>query len=306
MKIISQHYEILKPDYTGLETQDGLVEFALKQIEEAAKNCYQSCHNIKDGSAKPFVEGLIKAKHFAPLEFGPIYLSVPMEDCASVSRWTDTESLRQYSRFCGTIGNECFLHVSTTYRVIAENGLFEDLKYICQPTPMHTERTTVKLVTNRQVMSEITRHRKCSFCIESTRYNNYSKGKYGNELVYIKPCWLDNEKVGSAVAFIEGTMPFKESDAELEFAKQCKAIESFYLGWLSNANGLDRAWSSQEAAAVLPNSLKCTIYMSAFNDDWKHVLALRTSTIAETGQPHPMMADLFDKMIREEPFVKLF
>lgn len=49
----------------------------------------------------------------------------------------------------------------------------------------------VKLITDTGVLKDLSRHRHCSFAVESTRYCNYSKGKFGNELTFIKPCNID-------------------------------------------------------------------------------------------------------------------
>ena len=57
------------------------------------------------------------------------------------------------------------------------------------------EKLTVKFVCDRGVTHEIVRHRIASYSQESTRYCNYSKDKFGNELTFIRPCfWADDSE----------------------------------------------------------------------------------------------------------------
>lgn len=72
-----------------------------------------------------------------------------------------------------------------------ENNWLDDLQYICESGKEHEKRITVKFVCDRGVSHEFVRHRVFSFAQESTRYCNYSKDKFGNELTFIIPCWVD-------------------------------------------------------------------------------------------------------------------
>lgn len=55
---------------------------------------------------------------------------------------------------------------------------------------------TVKFICDRGVSHEIVRHRMASYCQESTRYCNYGKGKFGEEITVIKPCFWDENTLG--------------------------------------------------------------------------------------------------------------
>lgn len=79
------------------------------------------------------------------------------------------------------------MHVTTNARVIFEHGWEDDLKWLNEPTEFHHQRITVKFTTSVGIVREIIRHRKFSFLNESTRYCNYSKDKFGNELTFIIP-----------------------------------------------------------------------------------------------------------------------
>lgn len=49
------------------------------------------------------------------------------------------------------------------------------------------EKVTVRIICDRGVSHEIVRHRLASYSQESTRYCNYQKDKFGNELTFIRP-----------------------------------------------------------------------------------------------------------------------
>ena len=123
---------------------------------------------------------------------------------------------------------------------------------------------TVKFVTDRGVTHEIVRHRPASYCQESTRYCNYSKDDFGKEITFIIPSYLD---YGTA-----GWNTWKET---------MKACEDAYFKLL------DIGLLPQEARAVLSNSLKTELVMTANLSEWKHFFDLRTDNAA-----HPQMREV--------------
>ena len=128
---------------------------------------------------------------------------------------------------------------------------------------------TVKFICDRGVSHEIVRHRLAAYCQESTRYCNYSKDKYNNEITVIEPCYLT-----------QGT----ESYARWE--KACKEAESAYFDLLK------AGCSAQEARAVLPNSLKTELVMTADIREWRHFLRLRCSRAA-----HPQIREVATQLL---------
>ncbi len=123
---------------------------------------------------------------------------------------------------------------------------------------------TVRIVCDRGVTHEIVRHRIASYTQESTRYCNYTKGKFGGEISVIEPSFW--EKGSEEYAVWQKTM------ADCETAYQ----ELISLGA-----------SPQEARSVLPNSLKTEIVMTMNLREWRHFLRLRT----EQGS-HPQMREI--------------
>lgn len=123
---------------------------------------------------------------------------------------------------------------------------------------------TVKFICDRGVSHEIVRHRVASYCQESTRYCNYSKGDFGSEITVIKPCFLAEDSDG-----------MKEWKSAMRFA------EDHYFSLL------DFGCSPQEARSVLPSSLKTEVVMTANIREWRHFLKLRCSPAA-----HPQMREV--------------
>lgn len=131
---------------------------------------------------------------------------------------------------------------------------------------------TVKFICDRGVSHEIVRHRVASYCQESTRYCNYSKDKFGNEITVIKPCYLGKTY----------------SSAYGEWVRACLSAEKSYF------NLLEAGLTPQEARAVLPNSLKTEVVMTANIREWRHFLKLRTSKAA-----HPQIRELCIPLLKE-------
>ena len=130
---------------------------------------------------------------------------------------------------------------------------------------------SVKIVCDRGVTHEIVRHRLASYCQESTRYCNYTKDKFGNEITVIKPCF------------------FEEGDREYFIWKRAmERAEKAYFDLL------DCGCTAQQARDVLPNSLKTEIVMTANIREWRHFLKLRCSSAA-----HPQMQQVAKMILNE-------
>ena len=266
MKLIKPSFEILEQGYT--------LDDVYKHIELCGRTCYKSTDKITVDSAKPFVDRLTKSKHYAMLEHGTIYLECSTDCCQG-----DTRNIplfryhnNKYSKY---LEHDYNAYVTTNLRVIAENDWWNDLQYICEPTEFHAKKRTVRFVCNRQVSHEFVRHRVFSFAQESTRYCNYTKDKFGSELTFIEPCW--DYKV--------------THDMETDFLDCLQYIEDTYFTLI------DKQWTAQEAATILPNALKTELIMTGFEDDWNHFFDLRAR--GTTGAPHPQAKELAEPLMKE-------
>lgn len=146
---------------------------------------------------------------------------------------------------------------------------------------------------------EFVRHRVFSFAQESTRYCNYSKEKFGSELTFIEPCWLENYNY-EGNTYYNGFLVALRA-AEANYFDLMKKWEDKIPDRRYKTGFRNNPWTPQQARAVLPNALKTELVMTGFVSDWKHFFRLR-SRIAKTGKPHPQAQELADPLMDE--FVK--
>ena len=273
--------KLIKPYFNIIEQQAGL-EGIYKQIEMAGRTCYKSEDKITETSAKEFVDRMIKSGHGAMLEHGTVYLTIPNDsDLCLVLK------MNPYTK-CNPVEGICY--ITTNLRVLVEHkAMWLIDKYLCEPTEHHERRYTVKFICDRGVSHEFVRHRVFSFAQESTRYCNYSKDKFGNEITYILPCWMDELQVGSfnSVEIVEQAQNINEFDCTNEELAEVYFMECLAKAEL-NYNSLIRlGWKAQEARTILPNSLKTELVMTGFVSDWKHFFYLRCP-----GSAHPQAREL--------------
>lgn len=131
---------------------------------------------------------------------------------------------------------------------------------------------SVEFTTDRAIANELERHRLCSFAQESTRYCNYSKDKFGNELTFVQPEWI---------------LDLFTYEASI-WADACVMAEHTYLILLKI--GL----KPEDARCVLPLSLATKLVMTTNYAEWRHILKLRTAKGA-----HPQMRALMIPLLKE-------
>lgn len=271
MKFVKQSFEII-PQEEGI---NGI----FKQIELAARTCYKSQDKITENSAKDFVEMLIKNKHYAMLEHGTVYLNIP--DAKRDWHQNLKYIANPYSKI-GLLDFQNNFSVVTNYRVLIENNWLDDLEFLCEPTEYH-RRITVKLTTDQGILREFTRHRRFSFAVESTRYCNYSKNKFSNEIIYIQPNWISDEDIENYNKSFEYFADADENHnvAVNRFISSLKNAEYFYMELLK------LGWQPQQARNVLPLATKCEMIMTGFVSDWEDFFRLRADSHA-----HPQAQEL--------------
>lgn len=126
------------------------------------------------------------------------------------------------------------------------------------------EKVTIRLYCDLGVYKDLTRHRIASFSIESTRYCNYGKDKFDNELKVIRPCNIE-----------EGT------DIYANWKNACETIEKNYME-MSKKGALP-----DQLRMILPHSIAAEVTMTANIREWKHILSLRAS-----NHTHPSIRQL--------------
>lgn len=270
-----------------------------KMIELAGRTCYKSEDKITENSAKEFVDRMIKLGHGAMLEHGTIYLTIDGEDpnLSKIQSNPHTKvNLVPYEVL--TEGNYTIsykAYITTNLRVLVENNLKELLCYQVEPTEHHEKRITAKFICDRGVSHEFVRHRVFSFAQESARYCDYSKDKFGNDITYIIPSWLDLPEGKYSnwdndwcdVSELKLLYPEVDnlSDPANCFLQSIKNAEYYYFMLIN------RGWKPQQARQVLPNATKTELVMTGFESDWEHFFELRCS-----GAAHPDAKKLADEL----------
>lgn len=255
MKLIQSKVELIE--------QGNSIEDMYKHIEKCGRVCYKSEDKITEDSAKEFVDRLIKSGHGAMLEHGTVYLK--LEGINKSWEYYHAQEYLENNYSKVVIEREdidstdwCKFYITTNFRVLIENNWLNDLKYICEPTKYHERRTTVKFTCDRGVSHEFVRHRVFSFAQESTRFCNYSKDKFGNEITFIQSDYFTNNN----------STKMDESNINY-FEQSLKDSERYYFKLL------ELGWKPQQARQVLPNALKTELVMTGFESDWQHFFDLR-------------------------------
>ena len=291
MKLIKPSFQIIEP--TGYTIDD-----IYKSIELAGRVSHKSEDKITETSAKSFVGRMLNMKHLATCEFGTVYLNLPngLVSQAIYDNLVDKYSENAYSISVPYVEKTGLVSIgraaiTTNYRVLVENNWLDDLQYLCEPTEYHHKRYTVKFILDRAIANEFVRHRKFSFLQESTRYCNYSKGKFNSELTFIKPCWTNIPEGNYGDVFNPKEPDITLTPNEYAFIDILRETEKYYIGLTNNG------WKAEQARDVLPLSLKTELYMCGFAEDWEQFFKLRTAS-----NVHPQAKELAIPL--KEEFIK--
>nr|DAW98674.1 MAG TPA: FAD-dependent thymidylate synthase [Caudoviricetes sp.] len=292
--------KLIKPNVEIIEQQPGL-EGMYKQIELAGRTCYKSEDKITEDSAKAFVDRMIKSGHGAMLEHGTVYLKLP-----TGLQLSDKYKKNKYSIITLTPGIDPYWAVTTNYRVLVENNWLDDLQYICEPTEYHEKRITVKWTCDRVTGESFLRHRVFSFARESTRYCNYSKDKFGNELTFMIPTWVDDIPDNTILHnrmevdnYVWGDISKQIKDKGMATIKTSEFTRTFLYNSIdaeiNYMHLVSMGYKPQQARQILPFSIHSPLVMTGFESDWKGFFALRSPRYGATGV-HPDAAYLADKL----------
>ena len=320
MKILISNAELV-------QQEPGLVG-AYKQIEKVGRACWASENYITEHSNQIFVEGLMKREHNAPLEHGTIYLvyiiGSPIYDPHYMVHTDDVQFFKRnpYSKvvekhfdvaaqakdsewmyeFVAQYGPSTAYFITTNLRVIVENfdekGREKILdNFVINPYPEHEKRITVHFTCQRAISAEFNRHRKDSIMERSSRYCNFSKDKFGNEIGIVKPDWVI------------------EDIPNLNFMEYVEALNNYGNGEWSKfdywvfanlscewcyMNLINLGTKPEEARDILPMDLQTELYHTAFISDWEYFFKLR-AWISKGNKPHPeamkLARQVFDKFV---------
>lgn len=283
MKLIKQSFQLV--DQKGFTLRD-----IYKHIEYCARISYKSQEKITDTSYKKFVIMLKSRGHDRPLEFGTVHLKMSSpqfdalqmlliknkvyNDCWIKYNVIDTEK-------------ESICYITTNYRYYMElcrydRGVSEYLDP--SDNPLYPRRYTVHMILDRGVMDEFRTHVGLSHLAESTRYCNYSKDKFNNEVTFVIPSWCNSLIEGSKQKY----SPFEINGDEVEFMNALQNAQNSYLSLLKIG------WTPQQARSVLPLGIKSELISCGFEDAWKNFFYRRDAPDA-----HPMAQEIAKPMHKE-------
>lgn len=251
-----------------------------QQIERAGRVCYKSENNTTNDSAKPFVDRMIQSEHYAMLEHGTVYLVC---NHGEVPFYTNNK----FSRYHTIDGKD---YITTNLRVLAENKALDDLKYLSDyEEGKHELRITVHFTTQIAITREYNRHRANSMAEQSTRYCNYSKNKFDNEITINLPTWVEEEGYNGYQEKEDYRLEDMCADIAEGRAQEWSKLDT----WIFANQAAEYAYMKlieagckpQEARAILPLDCNTELVHTAFISDWKHFFDLRV--LGTTGAPHP-------------------
>ena len=267
MKLIKQSFEIL-------EQKDFTIKGIKQFVERCARVSYKSEDKITDTSYEKFVGILESRDHSRPLEFGTVHLKMILPDFQGFMNSLLTLGILNdiwiKSTYVGDI-----IYITTNYRYylditkhlpnVREYFTEEDNEY-------YPKRYTVHMILDRGVMDEFRTHVGLSHLAESTRYCNYSKDKFGNEITFIKPRWLN---LPADYAVYSG-----DNDSDY-FIQALEDAENWYLSLLKEG------WTPQQARSVLPLGIKSELISCGFKEAWENFFYRRCAKDA-----HPMAREI--------------
>lgn len=285
MKLINSSVEILPQ----VKDKQSLYE----AIELAGRVAYKSEDMITADSAEKFVDMLKRKKHNAALEHGTIYLTVPLIEGGKPNNdATNYYSFFQSNPYSVVNADGKMFYITTNLRVLVENHRTSYLKYITPCTDNHERRITVRFTCDRGVSHELVRHRVFSFLQESTRFCNYSKDKFNNQLTFIIPQWAKQLPEGT-YNYLDGQWLVYNLANTIQFNADEHTPENLLLWGLSNDESYylkmvkDFNLKPQEARQILPNALKTEVIMTGTVSQWDAFFNLRCAEDA-----HPDMRKL--------------
>lgn len=294
MKLIKQSFEILEQKDFTLK---GIKQF----IERCARVSYKSEDRMTDTSYEKFVNMLESRGHDRPLEFGTVHLKMILPDF---------EGFIHSLLTIGMLNNIWIKHaykgdviyITTNYRYYLDIiKYFPNVKkYLTEEdNEYYPKRYTVHMILDRGVMDEFRTHVGLSHLAESTRYCNYSKDKFNNEVTFVIPSWMDFPEISidlgnydktsvrskdGNVHIIDTKPPYVEGD----FIRSLCEAESNYLSIVRNG------WTPQQARSVLPLGIKSELISCGFEDAWKNFFYRRDAPDA-----HPMAQEIAKPMHKE-------
>lgn len=190
-----------------------------------------------------------------------------------VENYDGIKIMKNIERACRTCYRSEGSITDTSYKTLLRNCINRGHESV-----LEHEKITVRMTCDIGVYKDLTRHRFGMFSIESTRYCNYGKDKFENEIKFIKPVYYTE---GSSEDYTD--MNDIRNTIRTMYWKECmENIESAYMQ-MSRVEGT----TPDQLRMLLPHSTAAEVTMTANIREWKHILSLRC-----TAHAHPSINQL--------------
>lgn len=183
-----------------------------------------------------------------------------IEPRVRVESYDSRKIMKNLERACRTCYRSEDLITEESYKTLLKNCINRGHESI-----LEHEKITIRMTCDIGVYKDLTRHRFASFSIESTRYCNYGKDKFDNEINFIRPVFAD------------------ELDKFNIWEDTMKTIEDAYMKMVA------AGYKPDEMRMILPHSVAAEVTMTANIREWKHILDLRTKKMAHPAVQQVMI-----------------
>lgn len=259
------------------------IEGMYEMIRDNAAVCYQTDVEKMKLTPKDFVHQVLLANgHTRPLEFGTVYLKLPQYQDLS-DTFLRYSKLYYFVDYDNSDNNHWY--ITTNFRCIMQGSYQTDeeafehgydknyLEYVkeywCEPTEYHQLRYCYGMVASRGVTDDLRTHITLSSLCESTRFCNYFKGKFGNELTFIQPYWVSDENTEK---YMNGTL---EDGIDKSTLDELKNEEVSYLRLA------ELGLQPQQLKRIFPLGGKAELRLCGFLDSWENFFWRRCDSHAD-------------------------
>jgi thymidylate synthase (FAD) len=278
--------------------QEPGIDGVYKAIRGSAATCYQTDVTQSKLTPKEFTENVILKKgHGRALEFGTVYLKIP-DPLLYNDLITYRYVTNHYTKYSLGKDNEgdVSMYITTNMRVIMQgdyesdyeawkNGYdknwLDDLKYWCEPTEFHPKRPTFVMLLSRGASDDLRTHITLSSMCESTRWCNYSKGKYGSQLTGIKPYWIDFKTKDPVEVKTYGDGSINNEQIRVLDFDDYQFVSSMALEEIEYMRHAEEGLQAQQLKRLFPLWGKCELRLCGFEDAWDNFMWRRMDEHAD-------------------------
>ena len=187
-----------------------------------------------------------------------------VEPWVEVEKIDGTKIMKRIERACRTCYRSEGKITEDSYKNLIKNCITRGHESV-----LEHEKVTVRIYSDIGSYKDLTRHRFASFSVESTRYCSYDKDKYGNEIKFINPVYIEDKKV-----------------YEL-WQKTMQEIEKNYIEMKKLGATTDMC------REILPHSTAAEYTMTANIREWKHIFSLRAN-----NHVHPSIRQIMIPLLK--------